>query len=85
VLVYLYQHGIFFAGDIAFHCSAPASQSAHIGKLIEGIDRINRMDVDLIVARSCPRPGKSNLPSRRAQGKARGVRHCRFEDEGRQL
>jgi hypothetical protein len=54
VLVYLYQHGIFFAGDIAFHCSAPASQSAHIGKLIEGIDRINRMDADLIVAPIVP-------------------------------
>ena len=54
VLVYLSQYGIFFAGDIAFHYIAPASQSAHIGKLIEGIDRINRMDVDLIVAPIMP-------------------------------
>ena len=49
VMVYLPQHKILFAGDVAFFYVAPAGQSAHISKWIEALDRINQMDVDIIV------------------------------------
>lgn len=61
VLIYLPQHKILFAGDIAFHYVAPASQSGHFTKWIEAVDRINKMDVDVIVPGHGPIGTKKDL------------------------
>jgi cyclase len=49
LMVYLPQQKILFAGGVAFYYVTPAGHNAHITKWIEAIDRIGRMDVDLIV------------------------------------
>jgi cyclase len=49
VMVYLPQHKILFAGDIAFHYVTPVAQSGHISKWIETVDKILDMDVETIV------------------------------------
>ena len=64
-LIYLPQHKILWAGDIAFFYVAPAAQSGHISKWIESIDRINRMDVDVIVPGHGPIGSKKELAETR--------------------
>jgi cyclase len=50
VMVYLPQHRILFAGDVAFHYVAPFAQNAHVTKWIETVDRIvGTMAVDVVV------------------------------------
>lgn len=66
VMVYLPQHRILFAADIAFYYVTPAGQSGHITKWIEAIDRINRMDVDIIVPGHGPVGTKKELAETRA-------------------
>ena len=61
VMVYLPQYKILWAGDIAFHYVAPAGQSAYISKWIEAVDRINKMDVDVIVPGHGPIGTKKDL------------------------
>jgi cyclase len=60
-LIYLPKHKILWAGDIAFFYVAPAAQSGHVSKWIEAINRIIKMDVDLIVPGHGPIGGKKEL------------------------
>jgi cyclase len=64
-LVYLPQYKILWAGDIAFFYVAPAAQSGHISKWIESIDRINKMDVNVIVPGHGPIGSKKELAETR--------------------
>jgi cyclase len=64
-LIYLPQYKILWAGDIAFFYVAPAAQSGHISKWIESIDRINKMDVDVIVPGHGPVGSKRDLAETR--------------------
>ena len=66
VMVFLPQHRILFAADIAFYYVTPAGQSGHITKWIEAIDRINKMDVDVIVPGHGPVGTKKELAETRA-------------------
>jgi cyclase len=66
VMVYLPQHRILFAGDIAFYYVTPPAHNGHVTKWIEAIDRINRMDVDVIVPGHGPIGGKKELAETRA-------------------
>jgi len=66
VMVHLPQHRILFAADIAFYYVTPAGQSGHITKWIEAIDRINKMDVDVIVPGHGPVGTKKELAETRA-------------------
>ena len=64
-LIYLPQYKILWAGDIAFFYVAPAAQSGHVSKWIESIDRINKMDVDVIVPGHGPSGSKKELAETR--------------------
>ena len=66
LMVYLPQQKILFAGDVAFYYVTPAGHNAHITKWIEAIDRIGRMDVDLIVPGHGPIGTKKELADTRA-------------------
>ena len=65
VLIYLPQYKVLWAGDVAFFYVAPAAQSGHISKWIESIDRINKMDVDVIVPGHGPIGSKKDLAETR--------------------
>ena len=66
VMVYLPQHRILFAADIAFFYVTPAGQSGHITKWTEAIDRVMKMDVDVIVPGHGPLGTKKELAETRA-------------------
>jgi len=66
LMIYLPQQRILFAGDVAFYYVTPAGHNAQITKWIEAIDRINRMDVDLIVPGHGPIGTKRELAETRA-------------------
>ena len=66
VMVYLPQHKILFAADIAFFYVSPAGQNGHITKWIEAIDRIMKMDVERIVPGHGPIGTKKELAETRA-------------------
>ena len=66
VMVYLPRQRILFAGDIAFYYVTPAGHNAQITRWIEALDRINRMDVDLIVPGHGPVGTKKELADTRA-------------------
>jgi cyclase len=64
-LIYLPQYKILWAGDVAFFYVAPAAQSGHISKWIESIDRVIKMDVDVIVPGHGPIGSKKELAETR--------------------
>jgi cyclase len=66
VMVYLPQRKILFAGDIAFYYVAPAGQSGHLTKWIEAIDRVMKMDAEIIVPGHGPVGTKKELAETRA-------------------
>jgi len=66
VMVYIPQHKILFAADIAFFYVTPAGQNGHITRWIEAIDRIMAMDVDMIVPGHGPIGTKKELAETRA-------------------
>jgi len=66
VMVYLPQHRLLFAGDIAFTYVTPPAHNGHITSWITAIDRIMRMDVDLIVPGHGPVGTKKELAETRA-------------------
>ena len=66
VMVYLPQHRILFAADIAFFYVTPSGQNGHITKWMEAIDRIMKMDVDVIVPGHGPLGTKKELAETRA-------------------
>lgn len=66
VIAYLPQHRILFAADIAFSYVTPPAHNGHITKWIEAIDRILKMDVDVIVPGHGPIGTKRELTETRA-------------------
>ena len=66
VMVYLPQHRVLFAADIAFYYVTPPAHNGHVTKWIEAIDRINKMDVDVIVPGHGPIGTKRELSETRA-------------------
>lgn len=65
LVVYLPQHKILFAGDIAFHYVTPVAQSGHVSRWIEVVEKILAMDVDIIVPGHGPLGGKKELADMR--------------------
>ncbi len=65
MVVYLPQHKILFAGDVAFYYVAPFCQNAHPTKWIEWCQAIERMDVTTIVPGHGPIGGKNELAEMR--------------------
>jgi cyclase len=65
IVVYLPQHRILFAGDIAFYYVAPFCQNAHPSRWIEWCHTIEKMDVQTIVPGHGPIGGKSELAEMR--------------------
>ena len=66
VMVYLPQHRLLFAGDIAFFYVTPAAHNGHVTRWIEAIDRVMRLDVDVIVPGHGPIGTKKELAETRA-------------------
>jgi len=66
LMVYLPRQRILFAGDVAFYYVTPAGHNAHMTKWIDAIDRINKMDVALIVPGHGPIGTKKELADTRA-------------------
>jgi glyoxylase-like metal-dependent hydrolase (beta-lactamase superfamily II) len=65
LVVYLPEHKILFAGDLAFHYVTPVAQSGHISKWIETVDKILAMDVETIVPGHGMLGGKKELADMR--------------------
>src|SRR5215467_13640926 len=65
LVVYLPQHKILFAGDVAFFYVAPFCQNAHPSKWIDWCQTVERMDVDVIVPGHGPIGGKQELAEMR--------------------
>ena len=61
LMVYIPKYKILFASDIAFFYVAPFAHNAHVGKWLEVCDRIQQMDVDVIVPGHGPIAGKKEL------------------------
>ena len=61
VIVHIPKYKILFAGDVAFYYVAPFAHNAHVGKWLETVDRILKMDVDVIVPGHGPIGGKKEL------------------------
>jgi cyclase len=66
LLVYLPEQRLLFAGDVAFSYVTPAGHNGHITKWIDAIDRIDRMDVDVIVPGHGPIGTRAELRQTRA-------------------
>jgi cyclase len=64
-LVYFPQSKVLFAGDIGFFYSMPLAGSGKIGGWLKVIDRVNDMDVELIVPGHGPVGGKQDLEEER--------------------
>lgn len=65
LVVYLPQHKILFAGDVAFFYVAPFCQNAHPRRWIEWCQTIERMDVTTIVPGHGPIGDKAHLAEMR--------------------
>jgi cyclase len=65
LVVYLPQHKILFAGDVAFYYVAPFCQNAHPSRWIEWCQVIEKMDVTTIVPGHGPIGGKPELAEMR--------------------
>ena len=61
IMVYLPQHKLLFAGDVAFFYVAPFAHNGHVTKWLEATDKIMKMDVDTIVPGHGPIGGKKDL------------------------
>ena len=61
VVAYLPQQKILFAADLAFFHLVPYGHNAHMSKWLEAIDKILKMDVDVIVPGHGPVGGKKEL------------------------
>jgi cyclase len=66
LMVYLPQHRLLFAADLAFYYVTPPAHNGHVTKWIEAIDRIEKMDVDTIVPGHGPIGTKRELRETRA-------------------
>jgi cyclase len=61
LVAYLPQHKILFAADLAFFNLVPYCHNAFVSKWIESIDKVLKMDVDVIVPGHGPVGGKKDL------------------------
>jgi len=61
LMIHLPKYRLLFASDIAFIYVAPFAHNAHVGKWLETVDRIMKMDVDTIVPGHGPICGKKEL------------------------
>jgi cyclase len=61
LVAYLPQHKILFAADLAFFHLIPYCHNAYISKWMEAIDKVMKMDVDVIVPGHGPVGGKKDL------------------------
>jgi cyclase len=61
IVAYLPQHKILFAADLAFFHLIPYCHNAHVSKWMESIDKVLKMDVDVIVPGHGPVGGKKDL------------------------
>ncbi len=61
IMAYLPQHKILFAADLAFFHLVPYAHNGHITKWLEAVDKIMKMDVDVIVPGHGPVGGKKEL------------------------
>jgi cyclase len=61
LIVHVPKYKLLFVSDIGFYYVAPFAHNAHVGKWIDTIDRILKMDVDTIVPGHGPIGGKKEL------------------------
>ncbi len=61
LVAYLPEHKILFAADLAFFHLVPYCHNAYISKWMESIDKVMKMDVDVIVPGHGPVGGKKEL------------------------
>ena len=61
MMAYFPQHKILFSGDVAFFWVAPYANNSYITKWIEVCDKIQGMDVDMIIPGHGPIGGKKEL------------------------
>ena len=61
LMVYIPKYKILFASDVAFFHVAPFAHNAHVGKWLSVCDRIQKMDVDVIVPGHGPIATKKEL------------------------
>jgi cyclase len=61
MMAYLPQYKILFAGDVAFFWVVPYANNSYISKWLETCDKIQGMDVDMIVPGHGPIGGKKEL------------------------
>ncbi len=61
LVAYLPEHKIMFAADLAFFHLVPYCHNAYISKWMESIDKVLKMDVDVIVPGHGPVGGKKEL------------------------
>jgi cyclase len=61
LVAYLPDHKILFAADLAFFYLVPYCHNAYISKWMESIDKVLKMDVDVIVPGHGPIGGKKEL------------------------
>ena len=61
LVAYVPEHKILFAADLAFFHLVPYCHNAYISKWMESIDKVMKMDVDVIVPGHGPVGGKKDL------------------------
>jgi cyclase len=61
LVAYVPEHKILFAADLAFFYLVPYCHNAYISKWMESIDKVLKMDVDVIVPGHGPVGGKKEL------------------------
>jgi cyclase len=61
LMIYLPKYRLLFASDLAFIYVAPFAHNAHVGKWLETVDRIMKMDVETIIPGHGPICGKKEL------------------------
>jgi glyoxylase-like metal-dependent hydrolase (beta-lactamase superfamily II) len=61
LVIYIPQYKVLFASDVGFFYVAPFAHNAHVGKWVETVDRIVKMDVDTIIPGHGPIGGKKEL------------------------
>jgi glyoxylase-like metal-dependent hydrolase (beta-lactamase superfamily II) len=61
MMIYLPEHKVLFAGDIAFHWVAPFCHNAHPTKWMDAVDKILALDVNVIVPGHGPIGGKKEI------------------------
>lgn len=61
LVAYVPQHKILFAADLAFFKLVPYAHNGYVSKWMESVDKILKMDVDIIVPGHGPVGGKKDL------------------------